>query len=48
MDDDHGSTVKRVVGVDGDQSWRTSSAKWTQTLSPVPEISDENRKRCPS
>ena len=26
-DDHHGSTLKRDVGVDGDQSWRTSSAK---------------------
>ena len=27
IDDDHSSTLERDVGADGDQSWRTSSAK---------------------
>ena len=38
IDDDHGSTLKRDVAVDGDQSWRTSSAKWLK-LCPLSQKS---------
>ena len=38
VDDDHSSTLERDVGADGDQSWRTSSAKWLK-LCPLSQKS---------
>ena len=38
IEDDHSSTLERDVGADGDQSWRTSSAKWLK-LCPLSQKS---------